>query len=261
MATQDIVVTRETALARLDPQALILRALETGAGIDTLERLVALAVDVRAIQAKEAYNSAMADFHAACPVIIKTATADYQSRTGRVKYTYAPLDEIMDKVRPTLSKYGLTVSWRTPRTEPDKVVRVCRISHAFGHYEDSGEVVIPIGGADDRSASSPAQRVGVAITYADRYSLKDILGLAPEDDDDAKDQGPPEQEQPPAEPSGGAHVITVPQVKRFWAIAREHGWSEGDIKDLITSYKIEHTNEIPMDKYEAIVDKLKEKKA
>ena len=169
------------AVRTIDAQALLAQAIDKGTDVDTLERLVALGKDMLELQARQAFAEAMAAFHRDCPTIHKNATGNITTRTGAAfSYRYPSLDEIMRKVRPVLGLHGLSVSWRIPRTEPDKVVRVCRISHALGHYEESGEVVIPIGGPEDRSAATPAQRVGIAISYAERYSVKDVLGLAPE---------------------------------------------------------------------------------
>lgn len=246
------------SLMHIDPQALLLAAIEKDSGIETLERLVALAKDVRAVQAKEAWHEAMAGFHRACPEIFKTEEADIG---GKFRYHYAPLDEIMTKVRPVLGQLGLSVSWRTPRVEPDKVVRVCRISHALGHYEESGEIVIPIGGTEDRSAATAAQRVGIAISYAERYSVKDILGLAPEDDDDATDH---EKQQQRQDESLGERqlnadaVITENQVRRFSAIASGMKWSDDQVHDLIAGFQYNSRKDILVKDYEKIVERLKQ---
>ena len=185
MANAHVVAVqqRESALARLDPQALINKALETNAGIETMERLVALAKDVREIQAKEAWYEAMAQFQLRCPAIKKTASAKIQTRAGgSYTYRYAPLDEIMGAIQPVMGPLGLSVSWRS-RVEPDKVIVSCRVSHTFGHHEESGEIAMPIVQGDGTGATPP-QRVGIAATYAKRYALLGIIGMAPEDDDD-----------------------------------------------------------------------------
>jgi len=175
-------------LARLDPQALIAQAIQSGAGIETLERLVALAKDVRAQQAREAWHQAMTDFQSQCPKILKTETAEITTRGGGgYSYDYAPIEEITSKILPTMTAVGLTVSYRTPRMLSGHVVVVCRISHALGHYEESGEVVMPVvmpATPEERTGANPMQRVGIATTYAQRYALKLALGLAPERDTD-----------------------------------------------------------------------------
>jgi len=176
-----------TKLAVQDPQALLARAIEVGAGIETIERLVSLAKEVRAFQAREAWYTAMAAFQANLPEIKKTLTARIQGR-AQFSYTYAPLDEMLAAVRPVLGAHGLSVSWRTPAPQPDRVSVACRVAHELGHVEDSGEVSTPI---DNTSSATPPQRVGSAMTYCRRYSMMNILGIAPEADDDAN--GAPEE--------------------------------------------------------------------
>lgn len=175
------------AVARLDPQELLTKAIETGAGIETLERLVALAKDVREVQAREAWHHAMADFQRRCPIIKRTEMA--RIRTARAEYTYwyAPLDDIMAIARPLLGDLGLSVSWRS-KVQEGHVVVTCRIAHVLGHAEESGEVAMPIS-VGEGSGANAAQRVGIATTYAKRYSLLGIAGLAPEHDDDAESLG------------------------------------------------------------------------
>jgi len=172
-------------VVRVDPQALLTRAVENNASIETLERLVALAKDVREVQAKEAWHMAMAEFQRRCPSIKKTSTANIYTAKGSYKYNYAPLDEIMETIRPLLGELGLTVSWSS-RVEPQRVIVSCRIAHLQGYAENSGEVSMPIPDDSERGGGNPAQRVGSALTYARRYSLLSVTGLSPEDDDDAR---------------------------------------------------------------------------
>ena len=175
------------AIARLDPQALLAKAIETGAGIDTLERLVTLAKDIRQVTAREAYFEAIAQFKRDCPRIKKDATAN----AGQYSYSYATLDGILDTVDPLLSQVGLTVSWKQ-KHEGNAVHASCLITHKLGHQEESGFVAVPF---ETTGRMNPAQRVGSAATYAKRYSLLAVLGLAPEDDDDARGtQAPPARE-------------------------------------------------------------------
>lgn len=253
---------RESALARLDPQALITKALETGAGIDTMERLVALAKDVREVQAKEAWYQAMAEFQRTCPAIKKTKEARIATRTGPgYVYRFAPLDEIMSTIQPVMGPLGLSVSWRS-RVEPAQVVVACRVSHTLGHHEESGEIAMPVVQGDG-SGANPAQRVGIAATYAKRYALLGIIGMAPEDDDDAASQeAKPEQAHDEGQiPLPGQGTITEPQHKRFYAIARgtkPTAWTDEQLHDLLASYKLNAVAEIPVVVYDRIVERLKQ---
>ena len=171
------------ALARIDPQALLAKAVETGAGIETLERLVTLTKEIRAWTAREAWYEAMAEFQKRCPPIRKSKTAKIATRTGgSYSYSYAPLDEILSTIQQLMGELGLSVSWRT-RVEGNAIVANCWVAHKLGHHEESGDVVMPF---QNDGRMNPAQVVGSASTYAKRYALLAILGMAPEDDDDAQ---------------------------------------------------------------------------
>ena len=91
------------------------------------------------------------------------------------KSKYAPLDAIIDATRPILSKHGLAVM-QSPWFEEGKAGIQTRILHKDGHSESSN-LLLPL------KDQSP-QGVGSAITYARRYALAAVLGIASEDDDD-----------------------------------------------------------------------------
>jgi len=194
-------MTDVKALVRIDPQYLLQKAVESNASIETLERLVALAKDVREVQAREAWHAAMAEFQRRCPPIKKTNTAQIATAKGYYyEYRYAALDEIMETIRPLLGELGLSVSWSS-RVEPQRVVVSCRIAHALGYSENSGEISMPVPDSQDRGGGNPSQRVGSALTYARRYSLLQVTGLAPEDDDDAQAAGKPDRHAPSESPA------------------------------------------------------------
>jgi hypothetical protein len=262
--TTEIATREDIQIVRLDPQALIAQAIEKGSGMDTLERLVALAKDVHAEVARERWYAAMADFQRRCPPIKKTKTA----RTRTYSYTYAPLDEILATIQPIMGEVGLSVAWKTKEIG-EKVSVACRIAHELGHVEESGDFVIPINlGQTDGIGANPAQRVGIAISYAKRYSLLGIIGMAPEDDDDAEGAegpgrpGPGDGEAPPVRQETGAEggdtrLITEPQQKRLYAIARGSGWSDDAVHDLLAGHRYNSSKEIAVKDYDAIIDKLK----
>jgi len=101
--------------------------------------------------------------------VAKTASNPY------FKSKYAPLDAIVDATRPVLAKHGLAIQ-QTPVYRDGLAGVVTIITHKAGHLEDS-ELLLPL------KDQSP-QGVGSAITYARRYALAAVLGLATEDDDD-----------------------------------------------------------------------------
>jgi hypothetical protein len=91
---------------------------------------------------------------------------------GQKKYSFAPLPEILDAVRPVLKKHGLAVI----QLVQDRTLST-RIVHTTGQWIGSMYPLPPV---------PDSQAMGSAITYARRYSLCAILGIAGEDDEDGE---------------------------------------------------------------------------
>jgi hypothetical protein len=96
-------------------------------------------------------------------------------------YKYADLAQILDVVRPLLSKHGLSVIQMPGKSESGVTVSTM-ILHSSGQWIKS-ETQLPMETAAKMSA---AQAAGSVITYARRYALAAALGIAQEDDDAAK---------------------------------------------------------------------------
>lgn len=89
---------------------------------------------------------------------------------------YATLADIWDAARAPLTKNGLCIVQAPRRTESGGVAVRTMLLHESGETYDAGELEMPGG--------NTAQAVGSAITYARRYSMAAIVGIAPDEDDD-----------------------------------------------------------------------------
>ena len=101
---------------------------------------------------------------------------DDEAQVGTRVYSYANLSTITDAVLPRLAELGLY--WVTlPTMDADRFVLRYRLEHSPSGEFVTGDYPLPSGNP---------QTMGGAITYARRYALCAVLGLAPaEDDDDA----------------------------------------------------------------------------
>lgn len=95
---------------------------------------------------------------------------------GAIRYSYATLADVLAMARPILSAQKLAVT-QSAVTEGREVAVYTTIFHESGEYVTYKPLRFSMGG-------SP-QNTGSAISYARRYSLMSILGLATEDDDGA----------------------------------------------------------------------------
>src|SRR5262245_37782558 len=108
-------------------------------------------------------------------------------RTGRPgeserSFRYAPLASGLDIVRKTLGQHEIAT---LQTTEIDQTVGMVHLTttlaHASGEWIASDWPVCPI------AETANPQRMGAALTYARRYALFTLVGIAGEDDLDAPD--------------------------------------------------------------------------
>lgn len=99
------------------------------------------------------------------------------------KQKYADLASIWDACRVALSENGLCVIQTTSQAGAVGVCVVTTMGHSSGEWV-RGEMYVPVSKQD-------AQGFGSAITYARRYALAAIVGVAPEDDDGEAAVGTP----------------------------------------------------------------------
>lgn len=98
--------------------------------------------------------------------------------TGKYKYVYADLATILEAVRKPLSEHGLSVTAIVhSMSERGEVPVETVLMHESGQWISS-TVALPVPGGGP-------QAMGSSITYARRYGLSGLLGIAAEEDDDA----------------------------------------------------------------------------
>ncbi len=102
--------------------------------------------------------------------------AAFDKENPHFKSRYATLAAVRDTVAPTLSKHELSVVQTTDFDGGAWLVQT-RIIHTSGQWIES---VYPF-------AIDKPQQMGSALTYARRYSLSMICGIASEEDDDGNE--------------------------------------------------------------------------
>lgn len=123
--------------------------------------------------------------------ILQKEDVDFLTKTGqRKKYSYASLAEVIEACRKGLSENGLAIMQPTKMVDNRLVVETL-LAHSSGEWIRS-EIQI------DSQEQSP-QGIGSALTYARRYSLTSLLGVASEEDDDGESAMKDGEKKPKAE--------------------------------------------------------------
>jgi hypothetical protein len=113
--------------------------------------------------------------------LVATIQSDEASGSER-SFRYAPLSSGLDIVRKTLSQHEIAIMQTTSIDGSAGIVRLSTVfAHASGEWIASDWPVCAI------SEMAAPHRMGAALTYARRYALFTLVGIAGEDDLDAPD--------------------------------------------------------------------------
>ena len=188
-----------------------------------------------------AYAKAQADMGE----VLKVAT------NPAFKSRYADLAAVVEAVMPALSKHGLALI-QAPAFDGETVSVETMITHTAGGFMRST--------INLRPTKADPQGVGSAITYARRYALMAMAGVAPEDDDGngASQPGNGGQRFNTGSTQNAPPKITPDQV--------------GELQELIESVsankvgflqymKVASLADIPAARFDAAISALKAKRA
>jgi hypothetical protein len=211
---------------------MIERAIASGASIEVLTKLMDLQERYEKNQARRAFDEAIASAKA-------EITPIHKNKEGHNNKRYADFAAIARVVDPIISRHGLSYRFRT--TQDDRIHVTCVLSHRSGHSEET-----TLSGPPDSSGSKNAiQAIGSTLSYLQRYSLNQALGLAASDDDDGK-------------AAGAGETITDEQVSQLQSLIVETGT---DIPKFCAYMKTDRIENIPSDQFPRAVAMLNKKKA
>src|SRR5215831_18126272 len=101
---------------------------------------------------------------------------------GERSFRYAPLSSGLEIVRKTLGQHEIATVQTTAIDQVAGIVNLTTLlAHSSGEWISSDWPVCPI------AETARPHRMGTALTYARRYALFTLVGIAGEDDVDAPD--------------------------------------------------------------------------
>lgn len=176
---------------------------------------------------------------------------------------YAPLETVLNTVRPLLSKHGLSIV-QAPSTSEGYIDITTTLIHESGEYMEFPPLSL-------KMDKVTAQGAGSSITYARRYALSAILGISSEDDDDgniaeknSKAAGTPNSNNKGEKPKiGQAKALSDAQIKRLFAIGFSAGFETDTVKDQVRRKYNKDVENLTKAEYDNVCEgyeKLKETK-
>lgn len=161
-------------------------------------------------------STALCHFQEKMKTISFDSDVKVETRTGgSYGFKYASLAKIFQIIRPIMADTKLSISQLTEETGSVTTI----LMHESGEYLQS-TLKLPI---DMTGGKNDAQKIGSAITYARRYALSAILGIATDEDDDGnaasgntlKDKSEPKRNPTPT-PAAPPKPNTQSQDNRPW---------------------------------------------
>lgn len=209
----------------ITPMQMLQTAVERGADIAMLEKLLSLQERWEANEARKAFVRALSAFKSEPPTITKDKSASFGSAKGATAYDYATLDQVASVIGASLSRHGLSHRWETGQVD-GKIKVTCVLTHELGHSER----VTLEAGADTSGSKNAIQAIGSTVTYLERYTLLAVTGLAAkEQDNDARTAFP-------------SQFITSEQKDELIALMKETG---ADTKRFLAYLAVPSVDEIP----------------
>jgi hypothetical protein len=135
-------------------------------------------------------------------------------RQGDRTFRYASLSSGLDIVRKTLGKHEIATLQTTAIDKDAGLIRLTTVlAHSSGEWVSSDWPVCPVG------EKATPHRMGAALTYARRYALFALVGIAGEDDLDAPDLGVAVTEAPAPDNTAAAGRTNTPAGNENIALA------------------------------------------
>lgn len=157
------------------PATVLMYAMEKGADMAQIEKLMDLQMKWEANEARKAFVADMAEFKQNPPTILKDKLVSF----GGTSYTHATLGNVTNAIVEGLARYGFSHRWDVK--QDGQIISVtCRITHRMGHSEEVSMSAFK----DDSGKKNAIQQVASSITYLQRYTLLAATGLATHDQQD-----------------------------------------------------------------------------
>lgn len=139
------------------------------------------------------------------------------------KSSYAPLDVVIDDVRPVLNKHGISVL-QDVSSSGDDVIISTMLLHVSGEWIQQEGMRLPM-------EKITPQGAGSAVTYGRRYTLPMMTGTATEKDDDgnaAEKKSTSPQDRVSSLPQNikdGLKAVGINTVAKAVAFCEAHKWN------------------------------------
>lgn len=233
----------------INTELLIQQAIEKNVSVETMEKLLAMRMQLKQEWAKEQFIKAMAKFQGECPVIKKTKIGA-KTNQGEIAYHYAPIDAIIEQTKQLISGNGF--SFKIDTEYPENGIKIfCIVTHIAGHSETT-TVSFPHG--KGTNIMSAPQIVASTMSFGKRYVFCNAFGIITGDDDnDCNNQ---ERVDPAKFETETMAIIKTANKILKYSNEKVNDFAKGMFTNTWTKLTVEQKRHVAL----ALKDKAKEKK-
>lgn len=170
-------------------------AFDPSVDADKIGRLLTMAREFKADEAKIAYARAMIAMKPELPIIDRKGRIVIHEK-GKEKIeanvtqstAYARWEDIDAAIAPVLAKHGFVLTFRTGAGPEGRITVTGILTHELGHSEES-TMPLPL---DTSGSKNNVQAAGSSTSYGKRYTATALLNIRTKgEDDDGKSGGDP----------------------------------------------------------------------
>ena len=219
-------------IVKSTPADMITLAIEKGADLEKLEKLLALKERWEQGEARKVFNASLVEVHHEMPVVGKTL------KNNQTSSKYASLDMIILKTKAVYTAYGFSITFYEGETSKEAHIRICAdVVHSAGHKE-TYHYDVPMDGKGIKGNvnMTPIHAKASSTSYAQRYLMCLIWNIPMGNDDDAN--------------SASAEYITEEQIANILALIEETKASQ---PMLLKALKAESLDKIQTKDYKKAV--------
>lgn len=217
-------------------------ALHPDLPVEKLEKLLDMQIRVRAIEAEQAFSSAMAKVQAELPTIVR------DSPNTQTNSKYAKHEKIAKAIKPIYTREGFSITFSEGDTPKEKHIRIVGIlRHSAGHKETHFiDVAIDDVGIQGKVNKTQTHAEASSGTYGRRLLTCLMFDVALGNDNDGNHQSLP--------------TITESQVADLESLMQEIGITGQRRDTMLKALKITSLDQILAKNYEAVVKQVEAKR-
>lgn len=217
---------------------------------ERIERFIALKERMEATAARKAFASALSELQAELPVIPERGRIEVRKkdasgeRTGDVQQStsYALWEDINEAIKPSLTKHGFALSFRTGQSPDGRITVTGILSHREGHQEETTMILQH----DSTGSKNAVQAIGSSTSYGKRYTAAALLNLTSRGEDDD------------GEAADGPELVSVEQRDALLKLIDE---TKADLPKFCKFFRINNVGGLPASRHDEAVKMLQSKRS